>query len=157
MMDAHEQRMCEMQGEFFALSVKRFPCGSALFVFRFMHSDLAKQLDRIDDPYNFISPNNLIESMAIEYPSLKKERGEQISENAMKWIGYIYRAWSLIKRKESSLLYKSMKIERMAGLYDAFHTFSPEYCVDQLEHIIHENEPPALSDYEVFKQIRTQK
>lgn len=153
MMTAHEQRLCEMQAEFFALSVERIPCSSALFVSRFMSSDLAKELDQIDDPYNFISPNNLIAAMVAAYPGLQKP-GQQISGKVMKWMGYIYRAWTLIKRKESSTVYKAMKVEQMVGLYDSFHTFSPEYCVDQLEQIVREKQGPSLSDYEVFKRIR---
>ena len=157
MMNAHEQRMCEMQGEFFALSTKRFSCGSALFISRFMYSELAEELDQVDDPYNFISPNNLISTMASRYPGLSNEQGTLMTEKVMHWMGYIYRAWSIIKHKESSWIYKRMKAERMAALYDTFHTFSPEYCVDRLEQIVNENSSPVLSDYEVYKQIRIAK
>ena len=157
MMNEHEQRMCEIQGEFFALSAKRFSCSSALFISRFMYSELAKELDRVDDPYNFISPNNLISSMATLYHGLSKEHGTHMTEKVMRWIGYTYRAWSIIKHKESSWIYKRMKAERMWALYDAFHTFSPEYCVDQLEQIVNENDNPVLSDYEVYKRIRSMK
>ena len=157
MMNAHEQRMCEMQGEFFALSAKRFSCSSSLFISRFMYSELAKELDQVDNPYNFISPNNLISAMARLYPSLNKQQGTHTTEKVMHWIGYIYRAWSLIKHKESSWIYKRMSAERMLTLYDAFHTFSIEYCVDQLEQIANENNNLVLSDYEVYKKIRSMK
>ena len=60
MMNVHEQRMCEIQAEFFELSVDRFSCSSSLFVSRFMNSDIAKDLDAIDDPYNFISPKEFL-------------------------------------------------------------------------------------------------
>ena len=156
-MNAHEQRMCEMQGEFFALSTKRFSCSSALFISRFMYSELAKELDQVDDPYNFNSPNHLISTMATLYPSLNKEQGAHMNEIVMRWLGYTYRAWSIIKHKESSWIYKNMKAERMLTLYDAFHTFSPEYCVDQLEQIASENNSTRLSDYEVYKRIRIAK
>jgi len=157
MMNAHEQRLCEVQAEFFALSVGRFSCGSALFVSRFMYSDLAKQLDRIGDPYNFISPNTLLAGMEAAYPSLRNGHGQPIPENVMKWMGYIYRAWALIKQKDSSYIYKAIRAERMVSLYDSFHTFSPEYCVDRLEEIAREHEGPVSNDYEVFRQIRLAK
>lgn len=156
-MNAHEQRMCEMQGEFFALSTNRFSCSSALFISRFMYSELAKELDQVDDPYNFNSPNHLIFTMATLYPSLNKEQGARMTEKVMRWLGYTYRAWSIVKHKESSWIYKNMKAERMLTLYDAFHTFSPEYCVDQLEQIVSENNNHVLSDYEVYKRIRIAK
>ena len=157
MMNIHEQRMCEMQGEFFELSVERFKCSSFLFVSRFMNSDIAKRLDEIDDPYNFISPNNLISLMSINFPSMNAEIGNKIPAKVMKWIGYIYRAWSIIKRKESSIIYKSIKTEQLFSLYDSFHTFSPEYCVDRLEEMIKENSENNLTDYEIFRQIYTRK
>lgn len=153
-MNAHEQRMCEMQGECFVLSIEWFPCGSALFVSRFMYSELAKRLDCIDDPYNFTISTKMLESMEASYPGLKRERGTQIPGKVMKWMGYIYRAWSIIKKKQSSWIYKSMKAEQMVALYDSFQTFSPEYCVDQLEQIVLENSGPELSDYEVSRRIR---
>ena len=153
MMNAHEQRMCEMQAEFFELSLERFPCSSYLFISRFMNSNLAKELDQIDDPYNFISPNNLISLMATDFMSLRSEQGERLPKKVMKWIGYIYRAWNIIKQKESSMIYKVMKAQQMVALYDSFHTFSPEYCVDRLEEIVNENNSSPLSDYDVFKQI----
>lgn len=153
MMNVHEQRMCEMQAEFFELSLERFNCSSYLFISRFMYSDLAKELDKIDDPYNFVSPNNLIAQMAFYFPSLKKEYGDKIPPKVIKWIGYIYRAWNIIKRRDSSSIYKVMKAQQMIALYDSFHTFSPEYCVDRLEEIVDEYNHTFLSDYEVLKKI----
>lgn len=152
-MNVHEQRMCETQAEFFKLSSERLSCSSFLFIARFMNSDIAKQLDKTNDLYNYSSPDNLISLMLKEYPSTKNERGRKIPSNVMKWIGYIYRAYSIIKKKESSMIYKNIKAQEMVALYDSFHTFSPEYCVDRLEEIINEKNGPALSDYEVFKQI----
>ena len=153
MMNVHEQRMCEMQAEFFELSIDRFSCSSSLFVSRFMNSDIAKDLDAIDDPYNFISPNNLISMMGYIYPSLQAKDGEKLPKKVLRWIGYAYRAYSIIKKRESSVIYKSLKTQQMVSLYDSFHTFSIEYCVDRLEEIINQNNETILSDYEVFKRI----
>ena len=153
MMNVHEQRMCEMQSDFFELSLERFSCSSYLFISRFMNSELAKELDEIDDPYNLISPNNLITLMRINYPSLNEQEGDKIPKKVIRWIGYIYRAWSVIKKKESSYIYKMMKAQQMVSLYDSFHTFSVEYCVDRLEEITNQNNRVALSDYEVLKSI----
>lgn len=156
-MNAHEQRLCETQGEFFALSAERFACGSALFVSRFMYSDLAKRLDQTRDSYNYMSPSILLTTMEKEYPSLQKEHGQHISGKVMRWMGYVYRAWCLIKQKESSSVYKTIKAEQMVALYDSFHTLSPEYCVDQLEQLAQERGDTMMSEYEVFKRIRQDK
>ena len=50
-MNIHEQRMCELQGDLFEMSALRFSCSSAYFISKFMNSELAKELDEIDDPY----------------------------------------------------------------------------------------------------------
>ncbi len=155
-MTIHEQRMCEEQGEFFALSFERLSCSSSYFVARFMNSDFAKSLDNIDDPYNFISPNTLITSMIEKYPSVIEQIGTKTPKAVLKWIGYIYRAYSIIKKTSSSNIYKDLKFEKMLSLYDSFHTFDPEYCVDRLEEIIKQTKPTPRSDYEIFKEIYSQ-
>lgn len=156
-MTIHEQRMCEEQAIFFELSLKCFSCSSSYFVARFMNSDIASELDNIDDPYNFISPNNLITAMANKYPSLNEQEGIKASEKAIKWIGYIYRAYAIIKKTSSSKTYKDLKFEKMVSLYDSFHTFDPDYCVDRLEEIIKQAKPVVKTDYEIFKEIYSSK
>ena len=41
----------------------------------------------------------------------------------------------------------------MLSLYDSFHTFSAEYCVDRLEEIIKVNLTEEKDDYKIFKQV----
>ena len=153
-MNTHEQRMCELQGDLFELSSSRFSCGSSIFISRFMYSDLAKELDNIDDPYNFISPNNMISIMAEKYPSLNEKGGNKYPKEVLRWIGYIYRAYSIIKKQYSYKIYRLLKAEKLLPLYDSFHTFSPEYCVERLDEIIQQNNPSSIEDeYMIFKSI----
>lgn len=153
-MNEHEQKMCEMQGEFFELSKSSFLCSSPFFVAKFMYSELAKKLDNIEDPYNFIGPSNMIFVMKGLFPSLNIEGYNKYPSRVLHWMGYIYRAYCLIKKKTSSWIYKELKAEELFVLYDSFHTFSPEYCVERLEELINERKPAPLTDYEIFKQIR---
>ena len=152
-MNIHEQRMCEMQEELFSLSVDRFTCGSPYFIFKFMLSELAKELDNIDDPFNYISPNNAITILAECYPSLSNTTAQKYPKKVIGWIGYIYRAWSIIKNKKSADIYKAIKSDKMLSLYDVYHTFSPEYCVDALEELVKEDEE-SIDSYEIFKTIK---
>lgn len=152
-MNIHEQRMCEMQEELFSLSVDRYNCGSPFFIFKFMMSELAKELDDIDDPFNYISPNNAITILEKLYPSLLNTTAKKYPKKVIGWMGYIYRAWCIIKNKKSSDIYRVMKADRMLSLYDVYHTFSPEYCVDTLEELIKEDEEP-IDSYELFKTFR---
>ena len=155
-MNGHEQMMCELQAEAFELSVAIFKCGSALFISRYMNSDIAKKLDKTNDPYNYSSPNTLITTMATLYRSLNERDGEKYPKKVMHWIGYIYRAYTLITKNTSSNIYKIIKAEKMLSLYETYHTFSPEYSVDRLKELTKES-IIKLDDYEVYKQIREQK
>ena len=155
-MTNHEQKMCEAQSEFFELSIDNFSCSSALFISRFMNSDIAKELDNVDDCYNFISPNNLIYVMKNQYDSLTTTSGNKYPRTVLKWIGYIYRAWALIKKRSSSSIYKDIPANKMVSLYDAFHTLSVENCVDRLEEISNQDKPKN-DDYQIFKQIMLSK
>ena len=152
-MNIHEQKMCELQGEAFAVSANRLNCGSVFFIARFMNCELAKNLDEIDDPYNFVSPYNIINYMKDTYPSLNDNTGIKYPENVLKWMGSVYRAWSIIKKTKSWKIYKVMKANTLFSLYDSFHTFSLEYCVDRLVEII-EQKSEQINAYQLYKEIR---
>lgn len=146
--------MCELQADLFALSSSRFSCGSSFFISRFMYSDLAKDLDNIDDPYNYISPNNMIDIMRKKYPSLNEKGGNKYPEQVLRWIGHIYRAYCIIKKQYSYKIYKLLKADKLLSLYDSFHTFSIDYCIERLDEIIQEEKPSNdENDYLIFKSI----
>lgn len=124
-------RMCEIQADIFSNSIKDFTCGSKLFVFRYMCSKFAKLLD---DP-NYLSlytPMNYRDILLKEYPGLNQKYGDKINESIMHWIGYIYRAISLLLNIPSKHLLKKLPFIDMVFLYDIHHTFGVEYCVDRL-------------------------
>lgn len=151
-MTEQEIFMCECQADFFEISVNRIKAGSALFISRFMYSEVAKELDDLDDGYGFISPNNLIKIMKDEYVVLSRKKGTKYPKEVMRWIGYIYRAYSILKHRKSSYIYKQIDSIKMLELYHVYHTFDVEYCVERLEELIQEKNPIA-SDYEIYKQI----
>lgn len=155
-MTEREQMMCEIQGEFFELSNERLKCGSAYFIAKFMNSEIARELDQVENPYNFYSPNNLIISMKIFYPSLDNEKGAIYPKHLLKWIGEIYRAYALIKKESSSKIYKDVKAEMLVSLYDSFHTFSLEEAVNKIAEIVNENKEQK-TDKEIFYEIMNEK
>ena len=61
------------------------------------------------------------------------------------------KTYSILKKRGSHKIYKQLKVEKLLTLYEAFHTFSVEYCVDQLEILINEKNETPKSDYEIFK------
>lgn len=152
-MNIIEQRLCELQADIFESSFRRFNCSSSFFIARFMNSKYAKELDNVDDPYNYYSPNCVLDGLESSYPSIKEYQGEKYPLNVLRWIGYIYRAWSIIKNRSSSEIYKYIKAEKMYSLYDSFHTFGIDYCVDRLQGMVNEIIGQQKSDYEIFKEI----
>lgn len=152
-MNEHEQRMCELQACVFEYSIDRFLCSSSFFIARFMNGMNAKELDDIDNSYNYYSPNYILDSLKRLYPSLNQKSGNKYPRAVLRWMGYIYRAWSIIKKRTSYEIYKLIKAERLLSLYDTFHTFSAEYCVERLEEIINETSLQSKSDYEIFKEV----
>lgn len=152
-MNVIEQRMCELQADIFENSTRRFNCSSSFFIARFMNSKYAKELDNTNDPYNYYSPNCVLDGLEGTYPSLKEYLGEKYPANVLRWIGYIYRAWSIIKKMDSSKIYKYFKAEAMYSLYDSFHTFGIDYCITRLEELVAEKYGQKKSDYEIFKDV----
>ena len=152
-MNEHEQRMCELQASIFESSIKRFSCSSSFFIARFMNGVNAKELDDIDNHYNYYSPNYILDALNYLYPSLNQKNGDKYSPSVMRWIGYVYRAWSIIAKRSSYDIYKLLKAEKLLSLYDSFHTFGVEYCVERLEEIVNSSIIEAKNDYEIFKEV----
>ena len=152
-MNAFQQRMCERQADVFEQSIERFKCSSSYFVFRFMRSSIAKQMDTIENNVDFYSVNNILLSLEKEAPSINTNEGEKYPVQVMRWIGYIYRAWAILKHRSSLKLYKYLKCDKLLSLYDSFHTYSVEYCVDCLEKIVNENKDSYINEYELYKSI----
>ncbi len=154
MMDISTQIMCELQSEVFAESISRYGASSLYFIMRYMNSEVTKNMDNKNDYYNYYSKAYIFSELEKEYPSLlTKKEGNKIPLPVMKWIGYIYRAWSYLQDKDSSRLYKFLKAERLVSLYNTYHTFGIDYCIERLEELV-EQDRPQMSDFERFKEIK---
>ena len=146
-----EIKMCEHQADYFELSLTRFSCSSSIFISTYMNSGITKELDVVDDVYNYISPNNLMNAFAMKYPKLSEEGSIKYPTSVLRWIGYIYRAFSIITKKYSSEIYKELKADKMLEYYNVFHTFDPDYCVERLLELINQNKE-SFDDYEIYKK-----
>lgn len=153
-MTTHEERMCELQAEIFERSASRFSCSSSLFLARYMRSATAKRFDNPRDPYNYCSAEEALEEIGSAYPSLKDGEGEKYPSALLRWMGYIYRALAILKSIPSIRIYKQLKPERMRGLYESFHTFDPDYCVQRLAELLGWGHDGVRSDYEIYRQTR---
>lgn len=153
-MTEEQQILCEAQASFFESSIDLFRCGSSYFISRFMNSDIAKKMDAVGNGFEYYDVPMMTASLSSEFESLNRHGKERYPKPVLHWMGYIYRAWCIIKRARSSQIYRIMKAERMLSLYDAFHTFDPEYCVERIYEMLQEEGMiEKRTDYEIFRSI----
>lgn len=124
-------RICEIQANIFTNAGCDFSCGSSLFVFRFMNSKLAKEMD---DPHfmSGFSLSSYKDALLEQYPFLNVKKGKKINSKIMHWIGYIYRATSYALEISSKELITKMKFDQLTKLYNVYHTYGVDYCVEKL-------------------------
>lgn len=104
-LDFNERKLCQLHGKIFEESINKVKCSSLIFIRRFMLSEIAKQFD----DYSF-----LVMSFDIDdcFNELENEFGKstygktKYSKDEMFWIGYIYRALSIIYKLSSKKVFK---------------------------------------------------
>lgn len=94
-------------------------------------------------------------SLLVAYPSLRKRGGEKYQKAELEWMGYTYRAWSIITGRKSKDLVRLIKPSKMRQLYLTFHTFGMDYCVERLEEMVSPFSKPK-SELAVLKEVRSQ-
>lgn len=124
-------RLCSLQGNIFALSLKNAPTSSDIFIRRFMNSAIVKIFD----------------SSAILDDSLTKEEIFQIIENefgksnygtvkydyeVLFWIGYVYRYMAYTYELSSKQVYKIVKPSELNERYYVYHTFDCGLAIDRI-------------------------
>jgi len=145
-------QVCEIQGDIFKNAQRDFKCGGKIFIYHFMYSRLAKKLD---NPRYMLSydPSNHKEQLLEEYPSLNNPGGEIVDEYIMHWIGYIYRATSYIKEISSKLLFKYMNPDELIKMYNVYHTFGIDYCVERLSEHFELDKKNTLDERTLIREI----
>lgn len=146
--------LCEFQGNLFEQSLEKTQCSSAVFLRRFMKSDVAKRMDRpgflnsaedidsvfkdIDDQYG---PSS--------YGTVKYNREELF------WIGYIYRYWCLNKKISSLSAYKMIKPSELRTFYQAYHSLDPQQAIDRIleSKNLLETEDPIERGVRVMREV----
>ena len=122
--------LCKMQGALFVAS-KTLRCGSAVFIRRFMNSEVAERIDKLTIAYasdNQTSLLNEIESAYNDHPY----GNEKYSDEELYWIGYIYRYWSYCYEKPSKNIYKTIGAREMRNLYYPYHSLDPLTAIERI-------------------------
>lgn len=122
--------LSKYQGSLFELSFSYLKCSSKYFLKKFMHSNLAKRLDR---------PGFIFESLDIKtaLDELKNETDlskgyVKISPQILYWIGYLYRYWSYRYEVSSKFLFQSIQLDELVNLYDAYHSLDVEEAINRI-------------------------
>lgn len=132
-------KICSYQAVLFENSIEKTDCSSAIFIRRFMNSDIAKRMDSFGFIFDSLDVTDAISEVENQYG--KSAYGtEKFSVEEMHWIGYIYRYWAYVTDKSSKQIYKIIKPEKMRKLYFPYHSLDP---VQVIERIKESTEPEA--------------
>ncbi len=122
--------LAEYQGKLFENS-SEWNCSSAIYIRRFLHSDLLKKLDT-DNPSALSldvheGNNSIMEQFGdINYGKVK------YSKSALFWIGYMYRYISYTREQPTKFVMQLFDHGQMNDVYYSFHTQDPEWCIQSL-------------------------
>ena len=148
--------LCEMQAKAFELSAVEQNTSSAVFIRRFMNSDVAKQLDNMAVLQSNMQSADILKLIDEEYG--KSEYGSvKYSLNELYWIGYIYRYYAYTYDKTSRQVYKIVKPKELRDLFLPYHTMDPSQAIDRIleaKGLANTDDYEERRQFEIFKRIR---
>lgn len=122
--------LADYQGKLFEKSTD-LRCSSAVFIRRFLHSNLLKKMDLNDTASLALDINEGMDSIQKQFGD--SDYGKtKYSKNAMFWIGYIYRYLSYTREVSTRFVMKLFPYKQLNDVYYSFHTQDPEWCVQSL-------------------------
>ena len=122
--------LAEYQGKLFERSYG-LNCSSAIFIRRFLHSDLSKKLDNNNLSTLSLDVNEGMTSISNQFGNTDYGR-VKYSPNALFWIGYMYRYISYTREVSTKFVIKTFDHRQMNDLYYVYHTQDPEWCVQNM-------------------------
>lgn len=137
--DLNGLRLAEYQAQLFEYSAKQLECSSAVFIRRFLHSDLLKILDKNESSRLSLNVKEGLEMIEEQYGPSKYGKVKFSSESLF-WMGYLYRYISYTRNIETPLIFKMFDYKKINELYYTYHTQSMEWCVDNLLELFNLNE-----------------
>lgn len=130
--DVNDRAACSFQGRVFERSASLLrECGSAVFVRRFMRSDIAR---RVDENGSF-DVGATVDGVVHDVDAVFAGRpygSELYPPETLFWMGYLYRYWCFSVGVSSTQAYRTCSAREMSGLYFAYHTLDPAQCVERI-------------------------
>ena len=122
--------LAEYQGKLFEKS-NELNCSTAVYIRRFLHSDLLKKLDSNN-------PTSLSLDVTEGNNSILEQFGDsdygkvKYSKSSLFWMGYMYRYISYTREQSTKFVMKIFSYKQMNDVYYSFHTQDPEWCIQSL-------------------------
>jgi len=121
--------LCRMQGRIFELSLSE-DCSSAVFIRRFMNSDVAGRMDEL-----FFLETSQSERQAVDEIRGSYERSYgsgKFEKEELYWMGYLYRYWAYCTGLRSFQIYRICNATELRKRYYLYHTLSPEMAIERI-------------------------
>ena len=152
-LDFNERKLCQIQGKIFEESIDKVECSSLIFIRRFMLSNLSKKFDDYSFLVMAFDINDCFYEIDNEYGSSSYGKTKYY-KNEMFWIGYIYRALSIIYKLSSREVFKLFNAKKIVSYYSIYHTFDIEQAAEKMMESINYQLPDLEKDaYKLLKKL----
>lgn len=130
-LDSNDLLLCRIQGRLFEASARMALCGSAVFVRRFMNSQLAERMDSGAFLFESCTQEQLFEELDQEFgPSAYGS--VRFTSDELYWMGYLYRYWASAFQMRSARVFKCVGAKELRELYAPYHSLDPEQAVRRI-------------------------
>ncbi len=130
-LDSNDLLLCRMQGRLFEASSNMTLCGSAVFVRRFMNSQLADRMDSGTFLFESSTQELLFEELEQEFgPS--SYGSARFAPDELYWMGYLYRYWACAFQTRSAHIFKCIGAKELRELFVPYHSLDPEQAIRRI-------------------------
>ena len=132
MLNSLQMTLCDTQGQLFELAAER-GYASETFIKAYMTSAVAADMDKEFHHIQWAGKAYILSRMEDELADQLVKGGEVYDNEALYWMGYIYRYWHFYTGESSREIYKQAPAKTMNVVYLMYHTMSPEMAIDRLK------------------------
>lgn len=144
--------LAEYQGKLFEKS-SELNCSTAIFMRRFLHSNLLKKLDGNNQTLITFDVNEGINSILEQFGDSNYGK-VKYSKSALFWMGYMYRYISYTREQSTKFIMSLFNYKQMNDVYYSFHTQDPEWCIQNLLEINNLSENIFDNNYRLKEIIK---
>jgi YesN/AraC family two-component response regulator len=148
--------LCELQARLFEDSLKYEKSSSEVFIRRFMHSNVVKELDSTAILMTNLQPRDILKRLDEQYGVSEYGTVKYLADE-MYWIGYIYRYYAYTYEKTSLQVYRTVKPKELRSLFLPYHTMDPAQAIDRIleaKGLVYDEAAELQRQFEIYKRIR---